>query len=333
MERAVSARHCLATVTDRRYLPGTVIMISSFLRHNPWFDGDVVVLHDGLPVRSRRRLLRFPGIRLVQIGEELRGRLRALATRYPDLRPRLARFHSLQAFALTGYERVLYLDSDILCIGDVRPLLDPPLPGSRAWEAAEPPLVACPDQTRFRDQVRDAETFIPMERGGTTPPRDVIPDCFNTGVMVIRPDRLDPETTEGLFARLHPDRWTPTRTGHTDQAVLNRHFGSRCGRAPERYNYLLASDSDRWERPPMSEAVLLHFLGKPKPWEFLRRGPPGDARQTRRAWELWRREARRDAVRRFLEARDAGPLVRLAAAGTLRLAARSWRMLRPSRPR
>lgn len=339
--RAPPSHHCLATVTDPGYLHGTAVMFSSFLRHNPWFEGDLVVLHDGLRERDRRRLGHLPGIRFSRVGEKLRHRLRKLAGKHPGLRRRLARFYSLAAFGLSGYECVLYLDSDILCTGDVRGLLDHPRPGRPPEEASHtaasrsrrssppgPPLVACPDQTRFRSQVRDAETFIPVERRAADGSREVLADVFNTGVMLIRPELLEPGITDRLLTYLHPDRWPGVRTGHTDQAVLNHHFGDRCGSAPERYNYLLAPDSDQWQREPMSHAVLLHFLGKPKPWHVLRTIPPdGAGDQRSRGWRLWEAEARRDALRRLYGARDFGPAARLAAAGGRRLAVRGWRAL------
>ena len=54
MRPSGKARVCLATATTERFVPGTLVLIGSFLRHHPGFDGDVVVVHDdGLPERLR----------------------------------------------------------------------------------------------------------------------------------------------------------------------------------------------------------------------------------------------------------------------------------------
>ena len=40
---------CLATATTEHFVPGTLVMIGTFLEHHPGFEGDVVVFHDALP--------------------------------------------------------------------------------------------------------------------------------------------------------------------------------------------------------------------------------------------------------------------------------------------
>ena len=48
---------CLATATTERFMPGTLVLIGSFLRRHPGFAGDVVVVHDdGLPETLREVL-------------------------------------------------------------------------------------------------------------------------------------------------------------------------------------------------------------------------------------------------------------------------------------
>ena len=45
---------CLATTVTDSYVPGAVAMLGSFRAHHPGFDGDVVILHDGLSEARRR---------------------------------------------------------------------------------------------------------------------------------------------------------------------------------------------------------------------------------------------------------------------------------------
>jgi lipopolysaccharide biosynthesis glycosyltransferase len=38
----------IATLTDDSYIIGTKILIYSFLKNNPWFDGDICIIYDFL---------------------------------------------------------------------------------------------------------------------------------------------------------------------------------------------------------------------------------------------------------------------------------------------
>jgi lipopolysaccharide biosynthesis glycosyltransferase len=40
--------YALATLTDDNYILGTKILIYSFLKYNPWFTGDIVIIFDKL---------------------------------------------------------------------------------------------------------------------------------------------------------------------------------------------------------------------------------------------------------------------------------------------
>lgn len=44
---------CVFTATSERFVPGTLVMLGTFLQHHPEFAGDLVVVQDGLPAASR----------------------------------------------------------------------------------------------------------------------------------------------------------------------------------------------------------------------------------------------------------------------------------------
>ena len=66
---------CLATATTERFVPGTLVLIGSFLRRHPGFAGDIVVVHDrGLPESLREVLAAtFDGVRFHPVLPELGG--------------------------------------------------------------------------------------------------------------------------------------------------------------------------------------------------------------------------------------------------------------------
>ena len=106
---------CLATVTNDAFLPGTLVTIHSFLKHNPWFDGDVVVIHAGLSEEACECVsARGQRVRFHPAGSELVRRIDAVTAARPDFIGKRARFLSLEAFALAGYDKVLFCDSDLL---------------------------------------------------------------------------------------------------------------------------------------------------------------------------------------------------------------------------
>ena len=52
---------CLATTATDPFVPSVVAMLGSFRAHHPGFDGDVVILHDGLSEMSRELLAAIDG--------------------------------------------------------------------------------------------------------------------------------------------------------------------------------------------------------------------------------------------------------------------------------
>ena len=66
------SRICLATVTTEDFLPGTVVTVGSFLKAHPDFDGDVVIIHDGLAEEHRETLHALSGrVRFAPVSPEL----------------------------------------------------------------------------------------------------------------------------------------------------------------------------------------------------------------------------------------------------------------------
>ena len=70
------SRICLATATTEDFLPGTVVTVASFLKAHPDFDGDVVIIHDGLAEEHREVLSTLSArVRFAPVSPELRDRL------------------------------------------------------------------------------------------------------------------------------------------------------------------------------------------------------------------------------------------------------------------
>ena len=144
---------CLATATTEAFVPGTFVLIASFLEHHPRFGGDVVVFNDGLSPGARTALKSLGQVRLEPVSPALRRRSGKLFASVPQLFlpvSRLPRLFSLEAFRLKRYRKVLFCDSDLLFQGPVDEVFD-----------RSELLLCCPDHASLHGQGRDARTFAP----------------------------------------------------------------------------------------------------------------------------------------------------------------------------
>ena len=253
------ARVCLVTATSDNFMPGTLAMLGTFLKCHPGFDGDILVLHDGLSDASQRALLPlFKHLRFATIASELKRRLTGLAAAEPRLRDRLAHFYSFEAFRLRGYRKVLFCDGDLLFRASVQELLD-----------ADEALVCCGDSPQVRGLARDAVTYLPAPMPvGAAGREQALCGTFNSGLLVIDAQLTQGKAYADLLAMLTPEAWANVRVRISDQLLLNRYFAGRQTLVSSTYNYLIlqAARIQANEGIDLSSAKVLHFQSSPKPW-------------------------------------------------------------------
>lgn len=237
--------HCLATVTTDCFVPGTLVMLHSFLKHNRWFRGDIVLIHDDLKTDSQEYLTSvYERIHFTRVSPELLHRVNAVVAARPDFRNKRARFYSLEAFRLRGYGKVLFCDSDLLFRQSVSDLFKFPQP-----------FVACGDGAYYRGRRRkflgDGEAL----------------ESFNAGVLMIDQSLLTDEEYAALAGRICPATYAHG-VNLTDQVALNLHLAGRQHIASGSYNYLLAHRAPIYEREGLGlmDARVIHFNGECKPW-------------------------------------------------------------------
>ena len=250
---------CLATAVTDSYVPGAVVMLGSFRDHHPGFAGDVVVLHDGLSEASRMVLAAVGGhVRFEPVRPALTDRVARLAAAYPGRLHSSATFHTLDAFRLDGYRKVLFYDSDVLFQGPVGELFD-----------RDEALLCCGDRHCLMGRVRDAETHRPLERGAADAGRPVLERPFNGGFLLIDASCTGERVYADLLALMAPETWRGLAAGLSDQDVLNRYFAGRQTLVSWTYNYLVRDGPYMRARTgpdAAAQAKVLHFLGRVKPW-------------------------------------------------------------------
>ena len=269
----MTARVCVATVTTESYLPGTMVALGSFLRRHPNFDGDVVVIQDGLPEASRQCLRAVCGeVLFAPVGEELRERVARLGAALSRFGVGLSHFLAFEAFRLRGYRKVLFCDSDLLFLQPVDELF-----------ARSEALLCCGDWVHLTGRCRDAASFVTLDDPALAGPAGALRRTFNDGFLLIDAELVQDRVYDDLLAMLTPETWRGTDTSHTKQFLQNRYFAGRQTLISSKYNYLLAARHRR-PRPlgaegkaapralgnlSINDAKCLHFNLPEKPWTPL----------------------------------------------------------------
>ena len=258
MRGRASSKICFVTATTELFVPGTLATLCSFRQHHPGFDGDFVVVHDGLPQAHRRHLAQAcPGVCFEPVSRELRERLTALSAACPELTPSLGQFYSLEAFRLRGYRKVLFYDSDVLFQAPIDDLFESP--------AA---LLCCGDIVALCDGRRDAATFAHLPAAAAGGAAGALERTFGAGFLLIDAGLVEQGCHADLLALVSPETWRGTATIHTDQLVLNLHFAGRQTLVSWAYDFVLpfAETIRAREGVSASNARVLHFAGPVKPW-------------------------------------------------------------------
>ncbi|MFZ4522034.1 MAG: glycosyltransferase family 8 protein [Bacteroidales bacterium] len=248
----------ICTVTSSEFVPGTLVLIQSFLNHNPWFDGDIVIISDGLEPGQVDLFEIFPKVVFHRPGEDLLLQIGHLCNALPGIIPRRKRFYSIEVFNLEGYDRLFFFDSDMLVMGDISELL-----------SYQELLLACSDQpNRHAGKVRDRSTFKRISADGIGQ-REVLRRTFNAGFMVPGKPLLNQHTYEGLKKLIHMDTFREVRTHNTDQVVLNLLFDGKVRFLDFTYNMIVSkwSEFSATQKIDPADVKILHFTGSYKPWE------------------------------------------------------------------
>jgi hypothetical protein len=273
-EGQTNATTCVASVVTDQFVFGGVAMLASFRQTNPWFTGDIVILHNKvnapLSMRSRTFISRaIPDVIFREVDEGPYAPIFDFADNVVKTPVRLrAAFYILEAFRLP-YERVVTLDSDMLVLGDLSYLFG----------------------------IEDAFAAVrAQEADGRTLP------YFNTGTMVVTSAAGGAAAFDEMAASLAGT--TVNRDhGKADQAVLNLFFRNRDRHLLDnRYNFskrlIPAGRRDVEAFLAERDVRILHFLGE-KPWNLKARNME---RAYRAAEELWMRTFLRNATRETIVA-------------------------------
>jgi len=191
-------------------------------------------------------------------------------TDLPCIKRFINSFKRIFAFTLP-YDRIIYLDADMLCIGDA----------SLLWseKIGKLPFYACRDTAAFK--------YYPDKlAAGAIDPQLV----FNGGLEIYHPGLL-PEFHDDLLLRLRSG--TLSMYDGADQGALNSYFQFKnieVGLLPQGLNYILDPFCPKL---PEWEQRIIHFTNSgANPFKSPGRNDP----ETRKYYELWE-EAWKECVK------------------------------------
>lgn len=237
----------LVTGGDLRFLPGIQVTLASALIGIPEDRSVVVHILDG-GLDDARKNLQDLARRCHQVSRLIfhavpESSLEAFVPGPGNSRMYYARIG--MAALMTDVERVIYLDSDTLILGDL----------SRLWDkdSSGAIVMACRDR-----KVRQLSEDSPWP----LPPAEVNLPYFNSGVMLVdlgqwRTEGIEQQCLDLITKPAGPYRWW-------DQTILNRLLRGRVGFLPQEWNW----QSEEVPAKDTPQAEILHYTTGTKPWVY-----------------------------------------------------------------
>jgi len=267
-------KYAIVTITDDSFIQGTEVLFYTFLKYNPWFEGDLIILENDLSSKCKKALSYFPNLIYHSIGKELLNRIKILTFYLPHYQSIQRRFYSLEVFNLSNYQKILFLDSDMLFKGNIHTL----------FSKNSSNLIVVPDYQYFLNKKREKLSYLPIHEEKEEKTKEYLYG-FNSGMMMINVKNLSPNTYFSLLKLLNPIIYKEVQTAHTDQYLLNHFFHNHTSFVSSKYNFLLHAKKaiEQKENPTFEEIILIHYSKKTKPWS--KKESPEDKYQ-----QLWLKE-------------------------------------------
>lgn len=260
-------RVCVCFVCDDHFLPGTVVLLHSLLRNEPCATGyDFLAFHDGalssLSEQSKEVIRSVcPRVGFVEVA---RPEYRQFPAEPCSARISLLKY---ECFKIEGYEVIMYLDTDMLVVAPLAPLVSTFLESGL-------PISGVENKSRSRDFRRYAFVSFPM----------------NAGMFLLR-GGAGSEMYDALLREVKRKGSAGVPQQMVCQPILNDVLaaaGWEYLAAPCAYNFRDLKDSVRMRE----QAAILHFVTRTttrgKPWLT---NPAPELQESAGVWQSYAAEA------------------------------------------
>ena len=221
---------CCSTLNDL-YFDGFVTFFYSLIKHNPSFSYDYYIFTWGELSEENKKIIQniYPKFIFKEINNcDYEGV--KYNTRWRNWN--INCINRFEIFLLEGYERVIFLDVDMLVLKDITPLfnIDVEFGACETTEGAE-----MDHPSKFDRSLKS----------------------FDGGLMIISKKYLTPNTKSALIEIALQKEWS------SDEPILNTYFDNKKTTfLPREYNML----SQELTQKKLDDAYILQFVGTKKPW-------------------------------------------------------------------
>ncbi|MEM6878444.1 MAG: glycosyltransferase [Bacteroidota bacterium] len=252
-----SRQQAVVTICTPNFVPGTLLMVYTFRKYNPWWQGEFIVLVDKPTSQMEKHLDYLPGVRLHPIGKDLLRRSKEVADADSTGKVFQSHFYSLELFNLQGYDKLFYVDSDMLILGSFHELFLRP-----------EPMICVGDGFHYKDKLRDGagyNTFKPKFWQSKSKGWD---GCFNAGLILFDGSWASEKHYRDLCAMVTTEGYSQQAMRLQDQMIQNIYFRDRFTLVSARYNYRLGLADGILEKDGIlqEDAYVIHYTARKKPW-------------------------------------------------------------------
>ncbi len=229
---------------DRYALPLGVLLISIFANKNPGYDIKVYVIDSGLSSNSKEKLQSIEKEYSFKINYlEASGQI---GQEFPRIgRLNEADYYKLLAPVMINENRLLYLDSDMVVLGDLKSLYESELKDGAIIGAT----------TDSQETLIKNNFFRPISR------------YFNAGLLLFdcqkyREKNIWPQALELI-------KKNEIKIKYGDQDIFNHLLENDWQSLPKEYDI----QQDEYDPPYQGEIRVLHYTGAIKPWHYSYSNP------------------------------------------------------------
>ena len=257
LHQARSSRYAVVTICTPNFIPGTIVMMHSFLQYNPWFQGDFIVLTDQVSEEMRESLSSFANVKYRIVGEELLARSRTVAAADETGKIFESHFYSLELFNIYGYDKLFYVDSDMLILGSFLPLFD-----------MEAEMICVGDGVYYKGELRDGASYNKRNPKLWEQKSKFWGDNFNAGLILFDGKMANEKHYQELTEMVKIEGYSSQAMRLQDQMIQNIYFRGRYTLVSAKYNYRMGIGTEIKEKDgvDLADAVVIHYTARRKPW-------------------------------------------------------------------
>lgn len=243
MKKLNNENYCMITLVNDNFLVGGEILLYSFLKHNSWFNGDIIIIHSDklcyLSEKSKNIFMKiYPKIKFHKVDEN---DYKTIDLSKAKVKRFAVSYLTLESFRFDNYDRVVFLDSDIVILGDIKKLFE---------------------NDNYFGAIYDSRKYPMQEKQTSGLEKN---DRFNGGVLSISKKFLGEKIFKDMIKIASLGDWNMA-----DQATMNKFFeGIPIKLFSNKYNALKRCFPDNinfTEDLKKEDVRVLHYVGK-KPWQ------------------------------------------------------------------